>query len=140
MKSGHTRQSASIVSIFAAAAANFVLIVSTQDVRAVNFAFDYSGDMPGEGFLDPVLGPQRRAAMEYAGDIWGSLIRSSYAGETIRVSAAFGTYPVGSDTLASALPGFCYDNFGSSNPLYQANVNYPGALADHLHLLNIDPS
>ena len=45
--------------------------------HAVVFSFDYSGDSPGEGFNDPVLGESRRAALQYAGDIWGDLIRPS---------------------------------------------------------------
>ena len=40
--------------------ATFLLLAGTA--YAIVFSFDYSGDSPGEGFNDPVLGQSRRAA------------------------------------------------------------------------------
>ena len=45
------------------------------------------GDGAGEGFNDPTSGAQRKAAFEFALNIWGQQFSSAYAGETIRVSA-----------------------------------------------------
>jgi hypothetical protein len=42
-------------------------------------------DEPGGGFNDPVLGPQRLAAMHFAADLWGSFFVASFPGETVVV-------------------------------------------------------
>jgi hypothetical protein len=42
-------------------------------------------DEAGGGFDDPVLGPQRRNAMQIAAQLWGSFFESSYPGETVVV-------------------------------------------------------
>jgi hypothetical protein len=42
-------------------------------------------DDPGIGFNDPVLGPQRLAAVRAAADRWGSFFVSSFPGETVPV-------------------------------------------------------
>jgi hypothetical protein len=43
------------------------------------------GDDPGVGFNDPVVGPQRLAAVRAAADRWGSFFVSSFPGETVPV-------------------------------------------------------
>jgi hypothetical protein len=81
------------------------IVLLTGTAHAVIFRFDYSGDSPGEGFNDPVLGESRRAALQYAGDIWGDLIRPTFLNETILVRAVYD--PVAdltSDVFASARP------------------------------------
>src|SRR5262245_12358172 len=61
-------------------------------IHAIDFKFVYI-DPPNTGFFDPVLGAQRRAAIERAGAIWGSLLQSSYEGETIVVYPQFDPDP-----------------------------------------------
>src|SRR5688572_26872934 len=98
--------------------------------RGVDFVFQYD-DPAGFGFFDPTirpgdtisLGERRRAAMEAAGDIWGKLIRPAYFGEEIVVRAKFDD--LGASKLASADPHYYYSDFGSTNPLYQGDTNYP---------------
>jgi hypothetical protein len=43
------------------------------------------GDGPGQGFNDPVLGPQRLSAMRSAARIWGRFFVASFPGETVHV-------------------------------------------------------
>lgn len=104
---------------------------SVRDARAVDFVVDFD-DPVGTGFFDPVTGPARRQAMQAAVDVWGKLIRPSYIGEEILVSAKFDSFPVGSTTLAAAKPSYLYSDFGSSNPQYLIETNYPKALANHM--------
>jgi hypothetical protein len=114
-----------------------VAILLRDKAHAVDFVFHYD-DPAGFGFFDPTirigdiisLGERRRAAMEAAGAIWGRLIRPSYFGEEIVVHAKFDD--LGAGKLASADPNFYYSDFGSSNPQYQGETNYPKALANHL--------
>jgi hypothetical protein len=80
---------------WAAIAAMWVLAATTAPrAPAVDFAFEFSDEEPGEGFLDPVLGQQRRDALAFAAGIWGRLIRPSFpsemfTGEVIVVRARF---------------------------------------------------
>jgi hypothetical protein len=50
-------------------------------------------DAPGEGFNDPVLGPERLAAFRFAADMWGSFFESSFPGETVRVGISLDPVP-----------------------------------------------
>ena len=50
-------------------------------------------DAPGEGFNDSVLGPQRLRAFRVAADLWGGFFKSSFPGETVRVTVSFGALP-----------------------------------------------
>ena len=59
---------------------------TAPSARAVGFSTSFA-DIAGEGFFDPVLGPQRRAAWQYALDVWAPLIEESYPGESIRIEA-----------------------------------------------------
>ena len=47
-------------------------------------------DGPGEGFNDPVLGPQRLFAFQFAASLWGSFFVSSFPGQTVRVGINVG--------------------------------------------------
>jgi hypothetical protein len=61
----------------------------------VTFTFNYL-DGAGEGFNDATYGAARRAALEWAGTTWGSLLTATYAGENITVAATmdpFGATP-----------------------------------------------
>ena len=120
-----------------ASVAAFAMLAGTA--QAANFEFNYT-DPAGQGIFDPVLGADRRAALEYAGAIWGSLIRSAYAGETIHVNAQFQAMPLTSTTLASASPDLFYGNFAANYPRVVIDDNhYPKALASHLHEADIEP-
>jgi autotransporter-associated beta strand protein len=128
---GH-RRSLPFGLILAAGTIAVVLLAGTA--HAVIFRFDYSGDSPGEGFNDPVLGESRRAALQFAGDIWGDLIRPTFLNETILVRAVYD--PVADltrDVYASASPNGFIANFGSSSPQYLIDTNFPTPLANHLY-------
>jgi len=111
----------------------FWLIVALTycfEARAIDINWFYT-DQQGQGFFDPVLGAQRRAAMQAGADIIGHFLRPTYFGEamTIQVNSY---YDASSNTLASAAPNFFYGNFGSSDPRYQTDTHYPKPLADSL--------
>jgi hypothetical protein len=95
--------------------------VFATSAAALDFQFIYS-DPAGTGFLDPVLGPDRRRALADGADVWGRLIMSSHAGEAVVVQVSFADYAAGSTTLASTKPNYFYSEF-----------YYPKALADHLN-------
>ena len=59
-------------------------------------------DQAGEGFNDPVLGPQRLQAFEFAANLWGSFFESSFAGQTVRLDISIGPL-TGFDALADPL-------------------------------------
>jgi hypothetical protein len=100
-----------------------------------------------EGFNDPApvlpvggnggttLGEQRLNVFQYAADIWGSLLRSNVE---IRIGATFDQ--LSCDSLSAVLgqagPDFGFRNF-SGAPL--VDVMYPGALADMLAGMDLDP-
>jgi hypothetical protein len=42
-------------------------------------------DAPGEGYNDPVLGPARLTAMQYAADLWGSFFEKTFPTQAIDV-------------------------------------------------------
>ncbi len=92
---------------------------------------DWSADEAGNtGFFDPTLGATRRAVFLAAAAYVGSLFNPAYPGETIRVKASFndlGTQTVGNGAAA----GFT-NNFGSTNPRFQADTDYTFTLANHL--------
>ena len=88
-------------------------------------------DVDGTGFFDPTLGTARQTAFQYACGIWSSYLGTSYAGETINISASFtgmgGTSS--SATLGDAGPGtFNALNFGLGPTGYlwanAANANH----------------
>ena len=85
--------------------------LTVTSASAVNFQFFYD-DAPGTGFLDTTLGAERQKALAEAAAIWGRLIMSSHAGETIVVRASFEA--LASTTLASASANFHYSEFSSS--------------------------
>ncbi|MFA7369252.1 MAG: hypothetical protein WC334_06375 [Kiritimatiellales bacterium] len=63
-------------------------------------------DADGAGFFDPTFGTARQTAFQYACGIWSGYLGTSYAGETINISASFtGMGGTGSSaTLGSAGP------------------------------------
>src|SRR6476620_1211015 len=103
----------------------------------VTFAIDYSGDGANEGFNDPTYGTQRRNAMAFAANIWGSLLTNTYSGETVTIHAVFD--PLGgttnSATLGSAGGATAHANFASgtgTNGKYLSSTVYVAALANNL--------
>lgn len=78
-------------------------------------------DGAGEGFNDPTAGAQRKAAFEFALNIWGQQFSSAYAGETIRINAQMN--PLGSGVLGAA---------GAVNLFSDGSTLYGSALANHL--------
>lgn len=78
-------------------------------------------DGAGEGFNDPTAGAQRKAAFEFALNIWGQQFSSAYAGETIRINAQMN--PLGSGVLGAAGPVHLFSD---------GSTFYGSALANHL--------
>ena len=107
------------------------LAQSARDVRAVTVEFEY-GDPGGQGFFDPVLGDARRTALEYAGDVWSSLIPTAYTGEVITVHVSFADLGAGTPR-ASTASGYWYP------APTMANTHFPKALANHLSGMDVDP-
>lgn len=105
--------------------------------RAIDFQFFYT-DPAGQGFFDPVLGDQRRAALNAAGGIIGQLIRPSYGDETVNVRVTSFS-DAGSIVLASANAAFFYSSFATSDPRYQTDTHYAKALASHYAGQDVDP-
>ena len=91
-----------------------------------NGQINYS-DGVGEGFNDPVLGAQRKAAIEAAVAAWGSILESSVS---VIVEAQFRALTCSEEggTLAAAGPDFVFSNFSGGIP----GVMYSGALAEAL--------
>lgn len=84
----------------------------------VQLVADYD-DGPDEGFFDPVLGPARREAFEYALGIWEGLLGLAYEGETIVVEASM-------DALGGSPSRAVLGSAGSPS----AHRNYPGMVPD----------
>jgi autotransporter-associated beta strand protein len=113
-------------------------LLAPAESRAIDFQFLYV-DPAGQGFFDPVLGDQRRAAMDAAGRIIGHLITPTYGNETVYVHVT-SSNDATSDTLGSDKPLFYYDSFPTSDPRYQTGTHYPKALADHYAAQDVDPN
>jgi hypothetical protein len=75
-----------------------------------------------EGFNDPTLGAQRKAAFQFALNIWGQQFSSAYAGETITVNAQMD--PLGAGVLGAA---------GTTQLFSDGSTLYGSALANHLN-------
>lgn len=102
---------------------------------AVTFSVFYL-DGAGEGFNDATLGAQRKAAFEYALDIWAGLLQGTV---TIQVNAQFN--PLGGDAFSAQLgyAGAIYTvQNHSGRPV--ANVFYPAALANQHAGTDLSPA
>ncbi len=94
-------------------------------------------DAAGQGFDDPTLGSQRRAAIEQATAIWSARLSSAVP---IKIDVAFDSLPCtaeGGATLAQAGPTFVFTDTPGATP----STWYPAALAEALagFELNEDP-
>jgi YVTN family beta-propeller protein len=96
------------------------------DAAAVEVRISYA-DPPGEGFLDPDIGAQRRAALEAATGEWGAILAG-----TVPVTVEVTMVPLGGSgnaaLLASTGPTTLHRNFGNAQP----NTWYAAALANQL--------
>ena len=99
----------------------------------IPFVFQYN-DAAGIGFNDPVNGPQRKAALEFAGNVLGNLLDQSYSTETINVAVQF--TPLSNGLIGQAGPATYHIN--QSN--LQLDTFYGGALANHLVGMDLDPA
>ena len=101
---------------------------------------DWSYDQANNvGFFDPAaspvagyssIGELRRTVFTAAANYVGSLFSQAYVTEVVRVKAAFtnlGLQAVGNGGTI----GYT-NNFGSTNPKYKTNVDYPTTLANHV--------
>jgi len=105
--------------------------------QMVSFAVSYA-DGASEGFNDPTLGAQRKAAFECALRTWEGLMGQAYSGESITIDAT--THLMGgtgtSATVGSAGPKTICRNYSG----LLADNRYGAALANHLHGSDIDSS
>ncbi|MHC4401545.1 MAG: hypothetical protein ACYTG0_17875, partial [Planctomycetota bacterium] len=92
----------------------------------ISLAANYT-DGAEEGFNDPTLGVQRRAAFEYALDFWADLLVPAYDGETITVDASMD--PLGSEILGQAGSPYIHRDFGGGS---LPGTWYGSPLANHL--------
>ncbi|HEX5127008.1 MAG TPA: PEP-CTERM sorting domain-containing protein [Rhodocyclaceae bacterium] len=104
----------------------------------ITFSFIYN-DAAGTGFNDPVLGAQRKAALEEAGDYWSGLLNASYAGETINISASFSAVSTSTTPLSASQQTNQYINAGLDNKGF-INVSYSAPLAEYVAGRNLNGS
>ena len=91
-------------------------------------------DSPGEGFLDPTLGFQRRTALDRAVIIWAGIIDSSVVIEITVHFDPLDNNPADGVILASAGPEGVF--FGGGLP---AGLQFVSALANSLAGMDLDP-
>ena len=106
-------------------------VFASPAFSGITFTADYSLEGASEGFNDPAVGAQRKAAFEYTLGLVGSYFSPRYAGETVVVRAKFD--PLGGTATSAALAGASAVSFNrdfSGAPL--SNTFYPRALANHL--------
>ncbi|MGF1573885.1 MAG: hypothetical protein ACFCU1_12540 [Sumerlaeia bacterium] len=110
-----------------------LLLSCSSLIQAVPIEVIYS-DGPNEGFNDPTLGPQRRAAFEYAMSIWSSRLQGNI---TITVDAAMD--PLGGTPSVTTL-GFAgpFNIFGNFQAAPVRDTWYVSALANQLANIDID--
>lgn len=70
-------------------------------------------DADGSGFFDPTLGTARQTAFQYACGIWSGYLGTSYAGETINISASF--TGMGGTSSSATLGGAGPETFNALN-------------------------
>ncbi len=90
-------------------------------------------DAPGQGFNDPSLGARRRAAMQFAADVWAARLRSSVE---INIEIGFQSLACsgGGGVLAQAGAQFVFESFPGA-PI--SGTWYHGALAESLSGQNL---
>ena len=101
---------------------------------------DWSYDQANNvGFFDPSPSPEqgygsigelRRAVFTAGANYVSMLFTPAYVTEVIRVKAAFTN--LGTETVGNGGTIGYTNNFGSTNPKYQPNVDYTTTLANHV--------
>jgi len=111
-------------------------LASAQIPVVPDWSYDQANNV---GFFDPSpspvpgygsIGELRRAVFTAGANYVSSLFKPSYAGEVIRVRAAFTN--LGPTTVGNGATAGFTNNFGSANPAYRPNVDYPWTLANHV--------
>lgn len=119
-------------SVVIAAALCHALVAGTAKAVPVQFVIDVQ-DAPGVGFNDPTFGADALNALQTAADIWGSLLHSNYAGETITFGAGFTDL---GGTAAGNTPSVRVEyDAALLNPFFY----YPGSLGNHVAGMDLSP-
>ena len=115
-----------------------LLTVSAPAQAAITFEFDYSDNAAGVGFLDPLTGAARRAALDQAGQMYSSLFGSYFTNTaTIKLSVTSSDdssvptlMSAGSNSLVpgGARPGFTYLDVVREKLV--SGIDHNGAAAD----------
>lgn len=108
------------------AAALVCILTFASAARAVPIEIHYA-DPDGHGFFDPVLGEARRAALEYATDLWAATLDGTVPVLVYTQMNSAGGTATGA-LLASAGPVTVHRNFGE----LLSDTWYPAALANQL--------
>lgn len=108
------------------AAAVACLLSLTSTARAVPIEIHYA-DPDGHGFFDPVLGDARRAALEYAADLWAAALDGTVPVLVYTHMGRAGGTATGA-LLASGGPVTVHRNFSEIH----RDTWYPAALANQL--------
>lgn len=107
---------------------------SSQIAFAINFI-----DGPDEGFYDATLGAARQAALQFALDIWSSILVVAYEGETITIIASMD--PLGGTPTSAVLAGAGPESFYSDGgAAFGTPTAYGAPLANHLYGSDLDPA
>lgn len=125
---------ASLLALAPSIATGATVQVITLDFAGEGF-YDSTSASPVGGNPGTTLGAQRRAAMQYAADIWGSMLTSS---QTIQLEARFDPLFCSSQSavLGSAGARSVHRDFAGA---LVANTWYPQALANKLAGMDLDP-
>jgi|GEM_PF-3294743 hypothetical protein len=120
--------------------AGFITLYALSARAQIPIVPDWSYDQANDvGFFDPAaspvagygsIGELRRTIFAAGANYVGSLFTPAYAGEVIRVKAAFTN--LGTGTVGNGGTIGYRNNFGSANPKYKTNVDYPSTLANHV--------
>lgn len=111
-----------------------VLLAGPVAHAADRVAFDFTiVDQPGQGFNDPVIGPQRLAAVKHAANLWSQMLVSSYSGETLHVDLSM---DLTGNNLAAAFNLYVWNGVQGGI----ASTVYGSALTNHLVGRDLDAS
>ena len=82
--------------------------LETATNAAIVFTYDYSGNTPGVGFLDPVSGQARRDALVTAGNLFSNLFGTHFSNSTSLTIGVFSTTTgvASAGTAGIGAPGF----------------------------------
>ncbi|MEC5386579.1 PEP-CTERM sorting domain-containing protein [Uliginosibacterium sp. H3] len=120
---------------YAGVALALAFCASTSAFAAqVQFVFNYV-DAPGTGFNDAVLGGDRRAVMEAAGQYWSNLLVAKTPGETFRIDVDMNAASTSLNPLSSTSAPSFY-SFTSAVPGALQQTSYTAALAEQLSGVN----